>query len=81
MTANGMKRHWKCILLGLLLCLPAYPDKKKGLSEPLFGKVHAAYSVTSSELKGAVFYLVSGHGGPDPGCIGRYNGKALHEAQ
>lgn len=79
MTANGMKRHWKCILLGLLLCLPAYPDKKKGLSEPLFGKVHAAYSVTSSELKGAVFYLVSGHGGPDPGCIGRYNGKELHE--
>lgn len=79
MTARDMKRYWKCIVLGLLLCLPAYPDKKKGLSEPLFGKAHAAYSVASSELKGAVFYLVSGHGGPDPGCIGRYNGKELHE--
>ena len=79
MTARDMKRYWKCIVLGLLLCLPAYPDKKKGLSEPLFGKAHAAYSVASSELKGAVFYLVSGHGGPDPGCIGRCNGKELHE--
>ena len=25
------------------------------------------------------FYLVSGHGGPDPGCIGKYRGKELHE--
>ena len=23
--------------------------------------------------------LVSGHGGPDPGCIGKYQGKELHE--
>lgn len=47
--------------------------------EPLFGKAEAKYKVTSSDLKGAVFYLVSGHGGPDPGCIGRYQGKELHE--
>lgn len=74
-----MRRHWGIVLLGLLLCLPVCPQKRKKLSEPLFGQRHAAYSVTSSELKGAVFYLVSGHGGPDPGCIGRYNGKELHE--
>ena len=47
--------------------------------QPLFGKALANYQVTSSELKGACFYLVSGHGGPDPGAIGQMNGRQLHE--
>ena len=47
--------------------------------QPLFGKALANYQVTSSELKGACFYLVSGHGGPDPGAIGKMNGHQLDE--
>ncbi len=47
--------------------------------EPLFGKEYASYTVNSNELKGACFYLVSGHGGPDPGAIGKLNGHELHE--
>lgn len=47
--------------------------------EPLFGKELAEYEVTSSELKGAVFYVSSGHGGPDPGAIGQMDGYNLHE--
>lgn len=47
--------------------------------EPLFGKELASYKVTSSELKNACFYLVSGHGGPDPGAIGRIGNVQLHE--
>lgn len=47
--------------------------------EPLFGKTLAQYAVSSSELKGASFYLVSGHGGPDPGAIGRMGSAELHE--
>lgn len=47
--------------------------------EPLFGKALAQYPVSSSELKGATFYLVSGHGGPDPGAIGRMGSAELHE--
>lgn len=47
--------------------------------EPLFGKKLAEYEVTSSELKGATFYVVSGHGGPDPGAIGKMDGHNLHE--
>lgn len=47
--------------------------------EPLFGKALARYKVESSELKGACFYLVSGHGGPDPGAIGRMGKAELHE--
>lgn len=47
--------------------------------EPLFGKELARYKVESAELKGACFYLVSGHGGPDPGAIGRMGKAELHE--
>lgn len=47
--------------------------------EPLFGSKHATYQILSNELKGACFYLVSGHGGPDPGAIGIYQGRQLHE--
>lgn len=47
--------------------------------EPLFGKKQAAYKVQSDKLKGACFYLVSGHGGPDPGAIGRIANAEVHE--
>lgn len=52
---------------------------KRANYEPLFGKELASYKVTSSELKGACFYLVSGHGGPDPGAIGKVGKYELHE--
>lgn len=75
-----MKVKYLILLLCCLIALPAFPKKKKKANyEPLFGKTLASYSVTSSSLKGATFYLVSGHGGPDPGCIGKYQGKELHE--
>lgn len=47
--------------------------------QPLFGKSLANYQITSSELKGTCFYLVSGHGGPDPGAIGKMGSHELHE--
>ena len=47
--------------------------------EPLFGKALATYPITSRELAGATFYLVGGHGGPDPGAIGTSQGHKLHE--
>jgi N-acetylmuramoyl-L-alanine amidase len=47
--------------------------------EPLFGKKQAEYDIKSPELKGATFYVVSGHGGPDPGAIGKMDGHRLHE--
>ena len=71
-----MKRLLVGCVLFLLMGTCAFAQTRK---EPLFGKKEATYKVTSSSLRGAVFYLVSGHGGPDPGCIGRYNGKELHE--
>ncbi|MFA6766795.1 MAG: N-acetylmuramoyl-L-alanine amidase [Parabacteroides sp.] len=47
--------------------------------EPLFGKDLANYKVLSNELKGACFYVVSGHGGPDPGAIGWIGSNEVHE--
>ena len=36
------------------------------LEEPLFGKKLKEVKVKGNSLKGACFYIVSGHGGPDP---------------
>lgn len=47
--------------------------------EPLFGKKYEEYVVGSDRLKGACFYLVCGHGGPDPGAVGKINRHELHE--
>ncbi len=47
--------------------------------EPLFGKQQASYEIVSTELSGACFYVVSGHGGPDPGAIGKMGTARLHE--
>lgn len=49
------------------------------INEPLFGKELANVQVTSNRLAGACFYVVSGHGGPDPGAIGRVGKHELHE--
>ena len=49
------------------------------INEPLFGKQLANVKVTSNRLAGACFYVVSGHGGPDPGAIGKAGRYELHE--
>lgn len=74
---------YSVLLVGLFLMFStsSYSQKKSSRKnyEPLFGTSMAKYHVSSQQLKGASFYLVSGHGGPDPGAIGKYNGKELHE--
>ena len=76
-----MKRTLVLLLSFLFLLLPVSAQKKKQASgkEPLFGKAMATYPISSRELSGACFYLVSGHGGPDPGAIGTYLDHKLHE--
>lgn len=54
-------------------------SRKSSIKEPLFGASYANVKVTSNRLAGACFYVVSGHGGPDPGAIGNRNGVELHE--
>jgi len=48
-------------------------------SFPIFGKDYEKTPITSEKLKGQVYYLISGHGGPDPGAIGKKDGHLLCE--
>ena len=45
----------------------------------IFGPAYKNVEITGNELNGAVYYLVSGHGGPDPGAIGKYGNYSLYE--
>ena len=76
-----MKKLLLAVLSFIVFLFPlsAQEQKKQSGKEPLFGKAMASYPIVSNELSGACFYLVGGHGGPDPGAIGTYNGHKLHE--
>ena len=52
---------------------------RKTITEPLFGKSLKSVTIKSQELAGACFYLVSGHGGPDPGAVSKVGNVTLHE--
>jgi len=46
---------------------------------PIFGPEYAYTPLASTKLRGKVFYIVSGHGGPDPGAIGQRGNYQLCE--
>lgn len=54
------------------------PPVTSTINVPLFG-ADSIVTVDSNILHGATYYLVSGHGGPDPGAIGDMKGHKLHE--
>ena len=45
----------------------------------IFGDAYARVPLESTQLSGKVFYIVSGHGGPDPGAVGTYGAHSLCE--
>lgn len=49
------------------------------VTHKIFGSSYEHVKITSSKLKGRVYYLVSGHGGPDPGAVGKRSGHSLCE--
>lgn len=51
----------------------------KIVKHKIFGKNFEDVEIHSNDLKGAVYYLVGGHGGPDPGAVGKYNGYQVCE--
>jgi N-acetylmuramoyl-L-alanine amidase len=58
----------------------AQPLKEARVLEvPLFGKKYSRVEIRDQQLKGAVYYLTAGHGGPDPGAIGKYGPYQLAE--
>jgi len=60
-----------------LVGLPASNDLF--VNYPLFGEELSQVEIENDDLKGAVFYLISGHGGPDPGSVETVDGKLLAE--
>ncbi len=46
---------------------------------PIFGKKYERTPLIDKRLKGKVFYLISGHGGPDVGAQGKRAGNTLCE--
>lgn len=46
---------------------------------PILGEKHSTVLMKSDRLAGTVYYLVSGHGGPDPGAMAEYAGKTISE--
>ncbi|WP_339841362.1 N-acetylmuramoyl-L-alanine amidase [uncultured Maribacter sp.] len=53
--------------------------KLESASYAIFGEKHKTVIDKSERLKGNIYYLVSGHGGPDPGAMGIYAGKTISE--
>ncbi|MGB9770829.1 MAG: N-acetylmuramoyl-L-alanine amidase family protein [Candidatus Kapaibacteriota bacterium] len=53
--------------------------KNNKILKPYYGEKIKSIKKRSNQLNAYVFYLVSGHGGPDPGAIGYFEGKELHE--
>lgn len=45
----------------------------------IFGEKYAYVPKMDDKLAGRIFYIVSGHGGPDPGTVGKRAGHSLHE--
>lgn len=53
--------------------------KVKGVKFSIFGKEHETVLPKSDALEGNIYYLVSGHGGPDPGAMANYRGTSIAE--
>lgn len=54
-------------------------NETKVVEFPIFGEKYSKINIKDNSLEGYVYYVVSGHGGPDPGAVGYKNGYELHE--
>ncbi len=55
-------------------------NKNSGVRKyPIFGPKHAYVQLLNNSLRGKVFYIVGGHGGPDSGAIGKAGNRRLYE--
>ena len=71
----GSKNH---LIKGKYYLLPNTTNKKIR-SFDLFGENYKEVEIIDEQLKGAIYYIVAGHGGPDPGAQGKRNGHTLSE--
>ena len=55
------------------------PESIKLRSFPIFGKKHEKVPLINKSLEGRIYYIVSGHGGIDPGAVGKVGRNQLCE--
>lgn len=55
------------------------PVAASNVEYEIFGDKYKNIHITSNKLKGRVYYLVAGHGGPDPGAVGDCEGYKICE--
>ncbi len=58
---------------------PPEASRPTSITDHLYGGKYSKVPIIDNKLKGAVYYLVSGHGGPDPGALGTYGPHTLSE--
>lgn len=46
---------------------------------PVFGEDYSRVPIRDDRLEGAIYYLIAGHGGPDPGAITRNGNSTISE--
>lgn len=59
--------------------LPSEGIASGGTDPSIFGKSLSVITPQSDRLKDACLYIISGHGGPDPGAVARVGNRQLHE--
>ncbi|WP_242535679.1 N-acetylmuramoyl-L-alanine amidase family protein [[Muricauda] lutisoli] len=52
---------------------------EEDITYSIFGDDFKKVDAASDRLKNTVYYLISGHGGPDPGAVEKYHGKMIAE--
>ncbi len=78
----GIKRKLYTDDFDLWVPLLSLPQNYTPMAEndfSIFGKNHRNVTLIDNILKGSVYYLVSGHGGPDPGAIGKRGSYNMYE--
>lgn len=58
---------------------PAEENNSRVVDVPLFGEAYQKVEIKDDLLKGHVYYIISGHGGPDPGAMGEKDDHSLCE--
>ena len=69
----------RLLLTSLLVVLAGATLAQKASTFPIFGEQYQEVTIKDNQLSGYVFYVVSGHGGPDPGAVGKKDGKLICE--
>lgn len=74
-----MLRRIGVLLLILCFTFQSFAQIGQVREYAIFGSDYKQVTILSESLKGAAFYLVAGHGGPDPGALGKYGNSQVSE--